>query len=416
MAVLAAAAVGSACRAAPAPRRYTPTLDQFAERYVRLTLRLALHQPSLVEAWRGPEAWRAEVREPVAGIRQGIVEAHASIATVPPAAGADGDRLRYLQAQFAALSIAARRLAGEVMGFFAEASAALALEPGDLAVQQAPLNAARQQLEDLLPGDGPLHERYARFRVAHAVTPGRIRPVFRAAVAACRERVRPHIALPDGEGVELDESGETGLEASATYDGGFRTRVALNTAGPVDLAHLVWLAAHETYPGHHLQHVLADRDCVRARGWHERELIPNFGRHHFQAEGAAEAGASLLLDGAAFAEVCRAVAPTAGARPEGIDTLVAVHRASTALDAVIPAVAQQYLDSAIGSEAAAERLTTEALVPDASQLLAMIERQRLQVLAYPVGRRLVERHLRRASTDAWAALAQVATTLQISDA
>ena len=54
---------------------------------MRLTLRLALHQPSLVEAWRGPEAWRADLREPVAGIRQGIVEAHASIGEVRPDAG-----------------------------------------------------------------------------------------------------------------------------------------------------------------------------------------------------------------------------------------------------------------------------------------------------------------------------------------
>ena len=190
MAVLAAAAVGSACRAAPAPpRRYTPTLDQFAERYVRLTLRLALHQPSLVEAWRGPEEWGSELRDPVAGIRQGIVEAHASIAAVQPEGGPDGDRLRYLQGQFAALSIAARRLAGEVMGLFAEASAALALDPGDLAVHQATVSAAHQQLEPLLPGKGSLHERYARFRVAQAVAPGRIRPTFRAAIAACRERV-----------------------------------------------------------------------------------------------------------------------------------------------------------------------------------------------------------------------------------
>src|SRR5262245_34697173 len=175
LAMLAAAAVGSACRAAPSVRRYVPTLDQFAERYVRLTLRLALHQPSLVEAWRGPESWRADVREPVAAIRQGIVEAHAAIGELTPGAGRDGDRIRYLQGQFAALSIAARRLSGEVMGFFAEASAALGLEPEDLTLHETALSAARQQLKELLPGDRPLHERYARFRIANAVAPNRIR-------------------------------------------------------------------------------------------------------------------------------------------------------------------------------------------------------------------------------------------------
>src|SRR5262245_48977899 len=360
MAILAAAAVGSACRAAPSPRRYTPTLEQFAERYVRLTLRLALHQPSLVEAWRGPDSWRPDVREPVAGIRQGVVEAHAAIGELRAADGPDGDRLRYLQGQFAALSIAARRLAGEVMGFFAEASAALALEPEDLVPHQAALAVARQRLDEVLPGKGALHERYASFRTANAVAPSRLGSAFRAAVAECRRRVLRQIALPEAETVELAGADDSGVEARATYDGSFRTRVALNASGPVDLAHLVWLAAHETYPGHHVQHVLADRDCIRERGWRERELFPTFGRHYFHAEGAAEAGAALLLDGDAFAEVCQSVAVTAGVEQDRVSDLVAVHRSVTALDAVIPAVAQQYLDGEIGGEAAAERLVTEA--------------------------------------------------------
>ena len=413
MAMLAAAAVGSACRAAPSPHRYIPTLDQFAERYVRLTLRLALHQPSLVEAWRGPDAWRPEVREPVAAIRQGIVEAHTSISELRQDAGPDRDRVRYLQGQFAALSIAARRLAGEVMGFFAEASAALGLEADDLTPHQTQLSAARRQLEEVLPGNGPLHERYARFRVANAVAATRIRSTFRAAIDECRQRALPRIPLPDTVAAELDGADDNGVEARATYDGSFRTRVALNTSGPVDLAHLVWLAAHETYPGHHVQYVLADRDCVGERRWFERQLFPNFGRHHLYSEGAAEAGAGLLLEGETFSDICRSLATAAGVPPAGAAALVAVHRAVAVLDAVVPVVAQQYLDGDIGGAAAAERLTTEALVPDARQLLAVIERQRTRVLAYPVGRRVVDRHIRRAGSDSWKALGQVATTLQL---
>jgi hypothetical protein len=416
MAVLAAAAVGSACRAAPSLRRYTPTLDQFAERYVRLTLRLALHQPSLVDAWRGPDTWRPDIREPVAGIRQGIVEAHAAIGELRAVDGPDGDRLRYLQGQFAALSIAARRLAGEVMGFFAEASAALGLEPAELVPHEPAMTAARQRLEQLLPGTGPLHERYARFRAANAVAPSRLRSTFRAAIVECRQRVVRQIALPDAEAVELEGADDSGVEARASYDGSFRTRVALNAAGPVDLAHLVWLAAHETYPGHHVQHVLADRDCIRERGWRERELVPNFGRDYFHAEGAAEAGASLLLEGEAFADICRSLAAKAGVGAESASDLVAAHGALTALVAAIPAVAQQYLDGEIGGETAVERLSSDALVPDARELLSVIERQRTRILAYPVGRRLLERHIRHAGTNAWSALARVATTLQLPTA
>jgi hypothetical protein len=415
MALLAAAAVGGACRAAPALRRYTPTLDQFAERYVRLTLRLALHQPSLVEAWRGPDSWRPDVREPVSGILQGIAEAHAAIGEVRPDEGPDGDRLRYLQGQLAALSIAARRLSGEVMGFMAEASAALRLEPDDLAPHQTQLTAARQQLEERLPGKGPLPLRYARFHAAHAVPSSRIPSTFRAAVAACRERVVPHIPLPESEAIDFGEPDDTALEARAFYDGAFRTRISLNASSRIDLAHVVWLAAHEAYPGHHVQHVLADRDCVQARGWRERELFANFGRHQFNAEGAAEAGASLLLEASAFDDVCESLAGRAGLPADRVPDLVAVHRALMALDAVIPSVAQQYLDGEIGGDAAAERLSSEALVADASQLLAVIERQRTRILAYPVGRRLVADALSRTSGEEapWRRLSDIAATLTL---
>lgn len=412
MATLAAAAVGAACRSGPDLPRSPLTLDQFAERYVRLTLRLALHQPSLVEAWRGPDQWRPQVREPVAAIRQGIVEAHAAIGEPGQETPPDADRLRYLQGQFAALAVAARRLAGETMGLVAEAGAALGIEPRDMAPDEAEMAGAREALERVLRGRGPLGGRYRAFRAAHAVAPHRIMATFRAAVNTCRERVRSQIDLPESETVAIDVTDALDVEARALYDGEFRTRVALYVSGPVDLAHLVWLAAHETYPGHHVQHVLADRDGVRARGWRERELFPTFGRHHFLAEGAADAGASLLLDGDAFAEIGRSLASTAGTRPERIDDLVAVHRAVTALDAVVPAVAQQYLDGILGGEAAAERLTSEALVPDAPQLLAVIERQRTRVLAYPVGRRLVAAALAAAPADErWRRLTVIATTL-----
>ena len=161
-----------------------------------------------------------------------------------------------------------------------------------------------------------------------------------------------------------------------------------------------------------LQHVLADRDCVRARGWLERELVPVFGRHHLYAEGAAEAGAALLLDGDVFAEICRPVARAADVRADTVPGLVAVHRAVAALDALIPGLAQGYLDGEIGSEAAVDRLTADALVANGAGFLLAIEHQRTRVLAYPVGRRLVAAALAAVPPDArWRRFSEISTTL-----
>ena len=104
--------------------------------------------------------------------------------------------------------------------------------------------------------------------------------------------------------------------------------------------------------------------------------------------------------------------PSAGVRTETIADLVAVHRAVATLDQIVPGVAQAYLDGDIWGEAAAERLNTEALVPDGGRLLNAIERQRTRILAYPVGRRVVSAALAGGAADErWRRLVEVSTTL-----
>jgi len=91
-----------------------------------------------------------------------------------------------------------------------------------------------------------------------------------------------------------------------------------------------------------------------------------------------------------------------------------VHRAVAELDLVIAATARAYLDGELGSEAAAEQLTTRALVMDAQRFLFVIERQRTRILAYPVGRRLVTAHVFGApSLGRWPRLASIATTMTL---
>jgi hypothetical protein len=274
--------------------------------------------------------------------------------------------------------------------------------------------AARADLQRRLPGRGPLHDRYAAFRSRHALSPSQVKRALQAAVEGCRRRVLPHIPLPESESVQLETTTGLGLEGRAVHQGDFRSRVLVDTSGPIDLARLLWLVTHETYPGHHLQHVLAERDLVRAQQWPERALHPSFGRHLLCAEGAAEAGAALLLDGGAFEEACEELAHAVGIARSEVADLVAVHREVAELDLVIAATARAYLDGELGSEAAAEQLTTRALVMDAQRFLLVIERQRTRMLAYPIGRRLVTARVFGAPVPVrWPRLASIATTMTL---
>ncbi len=86
-----------------------------------------------------------------------------------------------------------------------------------------------------------------------------------------RERAARLFGLPPGE--DLRVSLVTGQPWSGYnwYDGGGRSRVDLNTDLPVRAPELVITVAHETYPGHHLEHAWKEADLVdRQAGWRRR--------------------------------------------------------------------------------------------------------------------------------------------------
>ncbi len=418
-----------------AGRAVEATADQLAERYVRLALQLAKHQPSLVETWMGPPAWAEGVRVPVATLR---VEAGALVADIDTRLGqhiartapprdvredlrdideAPGSlalgRLRYLHGQIAALEAAAGRLLGESQSFADEAVTTL----GHAAPARdgAALDAIRQRLSDALPGRGTLAERHAAFRRSMAVPPDRIESVFAAAVAWCRDATRDLFPLPAGESLTTRVADEAGWEAFSRPAGPRASDLWVARRSSADAAHLLQLAAHEGTPGHHAQHVLATAMLVEGRGWTERALTPAFGPHRLVAEGAAEAGADLLLPLATREQVCREVLlPAAGQSPAAAARLVAVERLVADLGMEVAYIASEYLDSSLSTAVVAARLRDDALVLDPNGLVAFIEKQRVKVLAYPLGRALVWEALGTVPSPArWTRFRHISTTLRL---
>ncbi len=82
-----------------------------------------------------------------------------------------------------------------------------------------------------------------------------------------RERTRQDLGLPDGESIELAAVRDRPWGASAWYCGDLRTRIELNLELPATLGLVIYLAAHESYPGHH-----AERATKEIALWRERDL------------------------------------------------------------------------------------------------------------------------------------------------
>ena len=149
------------------------------------------------------------------------------------------------------------------------------------------------ELEEIIPGSGPLPERMSAFRDRFLVPPEHVEKVVATTLEESRKRTRANMDLPEDEGITLlmNNFGEFG--AFAEYLGKGRTNVHFSTTMPFHVDRAVELSTHEAHPGHHIQATLLEAEMLDKRGWREWEILPLFGAHTIVAEGAANYGVSL---------------------------------------------------------------------------------------------------------------------------
>jgi hypothetical protein len=270
------------------------------ERYIELGLRLGRHVDGFVDAYYGPPALAARVAaEPVHSPGHLAADAARLIADLDAGVGSDGDpgldanRRRWARAQVAGLHMSARKLSGEDVGYLDEVEACYGVRPGR--VDEATFEQAHAQLDEVLPGSGPLRERYIAWREAHAVPRESLEQAIRSLADDLRARTDDMFGLPEGERVEWVF--ETGKPWSGFnyYEGDLRSRVAINLDLPVLSLTLAHLVAHEAYPGHHTEHSRKEVGLVRRRKWLEETIFLVGTPQCVVAEGLADLAAEVAF-------------------------------------------------------------------------------------------------------------------------
>jgi hypothetical protein len=287
-----------------------------AERYLRLGLQLGRHVDGIVDAYFGPPELAAEVEA------QAPVEPRALVS----AAEALIEELEdgWLRDQVLGLRAFAAALAGDSGSYADEVEGCYGVRP--TWTDDAVFTAAHERLEQLLPGDGALAERYALWRNSTLVPTALVEQTVAAFVEVGRAWTRSLVELPSGEGVELEIVRDEPWLAFCLYAGGLRSRIAVNVDLPSSAVDLFRLALHETYPGHHAERCCKEQVLVRGRGLLEETIVLVPTPQSLVAEGIAGLAPDLVLDadgGAALA----ALAHDAGIELDPEHTL-AVERAA----------------------------------------------------------------------------------------
>jgi hypothetical protein len=251
--------------------RKVPVPDPIAEEYLLLGLRLDQRIPGIVDGFFGPAELKARVdmeqlRQP-ARLREDAVALSDRIAREVE----DPERRDWLTAQLRALEAHAAELAGDPLPYEAFVARAMGFAPPRH--DDAEFRDALAAIDARLPGAGPVNERLAAWDRSLEIAVDRLPSVVDWLVGRFRERASKLFGLPDGE--ELRVSLVTGQPWSGYnwYDGGRRSRVAINTDLPVRAPSLAVTVAHETYPGHHLEHAWKEVDLVDGLGRLEASIL-----------------------------------------------------------------------------------------------------------------------------------------------
>ena len=279
-------------RGAPVPavggERLVPAPDPIARDYILLALRLDQHVEGLVDGYFGPADLKGQVEteqlRPPARIAD---DAAMLIARLPDEVEED-DRRDWLNAQVVALKTQASALAGQDLPYVDHVARCFAWRPERR--DDAAVGDAAAALEGLVPGDGPLAERLAAWDAGFEIPVHRLTGVVDWLVGLFRERAATVFGLPEGEDLRVSLVRDQPWSGYNWYDGGLRSRVDINTDLPVRAADLVHTVAHETFPGHHLEHAWKEADLVERRGRLESSILLINTPECLISEGLADVG------------------------------------------------------------------------------------------------------------------------------
>jgi len=370
-------------------------MDTIAERYVKLVLAVGQHDADYVDAYYGPPAWKAEAERqkmPLADIR---TAADRLIAEIPPAPAKSEElmllRLEYLRGQLGALRARVRMLEGVKLSFDEESKALY-----DTVAPHHPesyFQATLDEIARLVPGDGPLAERYDAYRQKFVVSTDRLSTVFDKAIAECRRRTLAHVQLPAGEHFTVEYVKNKPWSGYNWYKGEFNSLIQVNTDLPIYIDRAIDLACHEGYPGHHVYNALLEKNLVRDRGWVEFTIYPLFSPQSLIAEGTANYGIEVAFPGDERLAFERDVLfPSAGLDPSQAPAYLRLRLLIDRLSYAGNEAARRYLSGEIDRQAAAAWLVRYAMMSPkaAEQRTRFFDTYRSYVINYNLGKDLVK--------------------------
>jgi hypothetical protein len=253
--------------------------------YLKLGLRFDRIEDGYVDSFTGDQALRRAVADEPAPEPTALAREARRLLTELPA-GLDDARAAFVGAHLRALECAARKFAGEDVGFVDEVEAYfdVRITKGD----PERYREAHAKLDEALGGTGPLADRIQAHRTAEEIAPARLEEAIHAFSSALRDTVRATFPLPERETIAYEVVTDKPWSGFNYYLGDYRSTVAVNADLKQQMSNLPRLVAHESYPGHHTEHCRKEAGLVEGLGQAEQTIFLVNTPQCLMAEGLAD--------------------------------------------------------------------------------------------------------------------------------
>ena len=385
------------------------SLDAVARNYVWLVLRIDQHIPGFNDYYYGPPEWKQRVEQegkvPVEELRREVRE----LLVYVDGARGNPERLGWLRKQLVALDANLRKLQGEKLSIAEQAQLMFDLEVTP--PTEAELDVALAELDRLLPGKGPLAERYDAWRNQFRVPASKLPEAYQMALQFARERTHTLLLLPASEKVELSFVQTKPWGAYNWFQGHARSRIEINTDLPANALSILDFATHEAYPGHHTDLTTREQRLYHERGYIEWCVSPLYTPENTMAEAVAQVGGDVLMSEEAKLAWHRDVLfPALGIENVDVELWGKLQKPLEKLGRAGEAVPFMLFDQGKSEEEIVAFLQKYALVsPERARKTIQFDREwGAYTFTYTVGRGIVRRYL--ASGHACAKFVQLVTT------
>lgn len=245
----------------------------FGNDYLELGLRMDKHQNGYVDYYYGPSEIRERVDQETKIAPKQLLKDCSFLKKRVFDQGFDAKREGYLEKMLIAMEVTIER---DFLGVKSSVEESVKLQ-ADMElhlVKESRLDDLREQINDAYGGAGTLSERMKRLKEKRTVPKNEVLEAFQKGLDIAEQRTRevfPDL-LPKEESIKLEEAPKGNKARWACYlfyEGNFKSLVKVDKDLCMYWTTFLKYGAHEGYPGHHTEFVVAEDKLYRKKNQFE---------------------------------------------------------------------------------------------------------------------------------------------------